>query len=835
MAVGVVLSGSGTDGTLGLKAIKNEGGITFAQEPSTATQPGMPQSAIDARCADFSLTPAEIGDELMRLANHPYVGRARPTQLVDPNALSKIFARLRTAYGVDFGQYKASTVERRIGRRMALHKIDAFEDYLALLGSDLGELRNLYNDLLIGVTGFFRDTEPFNALKNVVFPRLLANRSADTPIRIWVAGCATGEEAYSIVITLLEFLGERAGSHKIQIFATDIDEDALSHARQGAYPPNIELDVSPDRLQRFFTRTERGYQVARAVRDLVVFARHNLGKDPPFGRLDLVSCRNVLIYMQVALQKKVLRIFHYALNPDAYILLGTSESVGEAADLFSLIDRKLKIYVKKNIPATAVFDFSLATRALDDEENGRRGRPDHRPLVNVAQIADRKVIEKYAPPGVIVDERLDIVQFRGRTGSYLEPAPGTATLNLLKLVRPEMLVALRTATQKALTEGLPATSPVVPLGSEEGTTRSVSFDVMPLPDAGGRKCLLVLFNESVNESVNPAPAEQEEEAGTPGGEQPRVRQLERELAANKEYLQSTVEELEAANEELQSSNEELQSSNEELQSTNEELETSKEELQPTNEELATVNDELQSRMAQLSVANDDLQNIMTTTGGVLVIVGPDLRIRRFSIAAEQLLNLIPGDVGRPIAYLRNVVSSRDIEQTAAETISTVATREQRVRCIDGSWYTMKMSPYISTDHAIRGLVLELSKTISPAKAGEAEDVPLLAQQVLSTLAQPVMLMDKQLRLVWANRTFFEAFSVDPSALGRPIAEAWRSGPEPTDLWGFLEEVVSGRVARDVLVEHPFGRPGDRPMRFTGRVVPSDSGRQLIAVVTMQDV
>jgi two-component system CheB/CheR fusion protein len=828
-AIGVVLSGSGSDGTLGLKAIQEEGGITFVQEPDTASQPSMPQSALDAGCADFSLTPAEIGDELMRLSAHPYVGRARPIKSDDRDAIMRIYAQLRGAYGVDFTQYKRTTVERRIGRRMALHRLEKIDDYLSFLASDGNELRSLYNDLLIGVTSFFRDTEPFDALKNVVFPRLLENHPADAPIRIWVAGCSTGEEAYSITISLIEFLGERATRHKIQIFATDVDDDALSRARFATYPASIEIDVSPERLQRFFVRTDKGYQVARPVRDVVVFARHNLGKDPPFSRLDVITCRNVLIYMQAALQKKVLRIFHYALNPDAYLLLGTSETIGDAADLFALVDRKTKVYAKKNIPATRVFDVSLSGRSPHGED-GEAMRSIAGPIVSVAQIADRKVIEKYAPAGVIVDEGLDIVQFRGRTGPYLEPAPGVATLNLLKLAHPELLVALRTTVHRALAEGGPVTSPAIPLRSDR-ELRSVSVDVMPLPDTAGRRCLLVLFNEvSLPKQSSDGPADAAEGPAA----NPRILELERDLTTTKEYLQSTIEELEAANEEMQSSNEELQSTNEELQSTNEELETSKEELQSINEELTTVNDELHDRMAQLSAVNDDLRNVMLSGSSLTVIIGADLRIRRFSAAAEKLLSLIPGDVGRPIGYLRNVMSSRDIEQIAADALASVTTREQRVRCVDGSWYLMRMMPYVTMDHMIRGLVVELVKTTPPAAAAEGGEMPLRAEQVLSVFPQPLMLLDRHVRLVWANRAFFEAFGVGPGTLGRPLVEAWGNPNQPAELWSFLEEIASGKVAGDVVIDHPFGRADDRPMRFVGRIVPSEGERSALALVFMQE-
>jgi two-component system CheB/CheR fusion protein len=833
MAVGVILSGAGSDGTLGLRAIKEQGGVTFAQDPHSASQPSMPQSAIDDGCVDFMLTAAEIGDHLGRLGEQPDVLRSRPTLDIDGDAVGGIFALLRAEYGVDFALYKRSTVERRIGRRMALHKIERIEDYLTILGGRAHELRGLYNDLLIGVTNFFRDTEPFDALKNVVFPRLFRDPPTDASARIWVAGCASGEEAYSIAIALLEFLGDRGDEYKIQIFATDVDDDALARARSAVYSPDIELDVSPERLQRFFARTEKGYQVTRKVRDLVVFAHHNLGKDPPFSRLDLVTCRNVLIYLQTLLQKRVLRVFHYALKPHAYLLLGTSESVGDSSDLFSLLERKLKVYVKKDIPSSALLDFPFASSS-SQREDGHRATRDPRPPISMAQIADRKVIERYAPPGVIVDERLDIVQFRGRIGQYLEPASGAATLNLLKLARPELLVAIRSIVQKAFAEGTQATSPPVAVRSDSGS-RTVTLDAMPLSDAAGRKNALVLFSEAPSPQIA-LPAVPSQEARTFDGDG-RFMEMERELAANKEYLQCAIEELEASNEELQSSNEELQSSNEELQSTNEELETSKEELQSTNEELATVNDELHSRMAQLSLANDDLQNVLLNGSAAMVIIGADLRIRRFSTAAERLLNLIPADVGRPIAYLRNVMSGRDVEQIAAEAMSSVMSRDRRVRCLDGYWYSMRIVPYLTGDQMIRGVVLELVKTRPPAATpgGGADAVHPLAAQVLSTFPGPLMLLDRQLHLIWANRAFFEAFPVGPGALGRPLAEAWGSPSEPPELWAFLEELLSARQVRDILIERPFGTTAEHPMRFIGRVVPTEADGPFLAAVFMQTI
>ncbi len=748
-------------------------------------------------------------------------------------ASQAIFALLHAAYGIDFELYKPSTVERRIGRRMDLHKIARIEDYLAFLASAAHELRGLYNDLLIGVTNFFRDAEPFETLKNVVFPRLFENRSIHAPVRIWIAGCSSGEEAYSIAIALLEFLDDRARAYKIQLFATDVDDEALKTARAGVYTSDIELDVSPERLQRFFARTENGYQVARNIRDLVVFARHNLGKDPPFSRLDLVTCRNVLIYLQGALQKKVLHIFHYALKADGYLLLGASESVGDCSDLFSLEDRKLKVYAKRDAPSTVLVDLPFGRRRSSHRDAYDGSAPDGRP-VSMAQIADRKVIEKYVPPGVIVDESLDIVQFRGRIGPYLEPAPGAATLNLLKLARPELLLAIRSIVQKALSEGTPVTSSAVTVRSED-RSRTVTLDALPLSDSRGHKNVLVLFNEPPSPRIfSPEPGR--EEPSVRDGD-PRLVEMERELAASREYLQCAIEELEASNEELQRSNEELQSSNEELQSANEELETSKEELQSTNEELTTVNDEVHHRMQELALASDDLQNVLVNGSIAMVIADGDLRIRRFSVAAEKLLSLIPADIGRPIGYLRNVMSGRDIEPMATETLSSATSRERRVRCLDGSWYTMKMVPYLTGDLAIRGLVIEFMKKRPPAATEEAGDAALhpLARQVLAAFPEPLMLLDHQLRLIWANRAFFEAFAMGPDVLGRPLGEAWGSTSEPPELWAFLDEIFSERPVRDILIERPFGRSVEHPMRFLGRVIAGEANGSGVAAVFMKPI
>jgi two-component system CheB/CheR fusion protein len=836
LAIGVILSGAGTDGMLGLRAIMEAGGICFVQEPSTAAHASMPQAAIDGGYADYCLSPGEIRDELMRLSGHSYVAKRRPPHVFSQETLAQLFEKLRRAFGVDFSGYKLATVERRIQRRMALHKFEKLDDYLKSIATNSHELSALYGDLLIGVTSFFRDREAFEALKSLVFPRLLEKRSTEVPIRIWIPGCSTGEEAFSIAMCLLEYLDSRPGGHKIQIFGTDIDEQALIRARQAVYPQSIELDISPDRLQRFFSYHDHGYQVSRQIRDMVVFARHNLGKDPPFSHLDLISCRNVLIYMQSPLQRKVLRVFHYALKSDAFLLLGTSESVGDAADQFSLWDRKLKIYSKKNIPSSSVFDFSLGMPS-GAEESSRPGMPplqtERRPMFSLQQLADRKVLEKFGPPGVLIDENMEVLQFRGQIGPFLGPSPGAATLNVLKLVRPELLVELRTAVSKVTSDGLPKSSEPVHLWADRDHA-SVVVEVIPLQESGAaRKCLLVLFHQTTPSTTSEQAERAREELRL---REPRVEEIERELLLAKEYLQTTVQELEGANEELQSSNEELQSSNEELQSANEELETSKEELQSTNEELATVNEELQNRMTQLALSNDDLQNILCSISCPLLIVGMDLRIRRFSAAAEKLLNLISSDVGRPVGYLGPALNAPQLEAIVSETINSVRERGQRVRCSDGLWYTMTMIPYRTADHAIRGALIEFLRAPAGKKGIEKPEVHEFVAKVLSTLPHVLMLLDEHLGLIWVNKAFFEMFPVRAEILGLPLDEVWEGRATEPALWAALEKaVVGGGPFAGIVVRHPFGRKSNRPVKFGGRYLPAEGDRPALTLVIMEEI
>ena len=742
--MGVVLSGTGVDGTRGLQEIREAGGLTFVQDPATARFPGMPSSAGGG--ADAVLPAEAIADELVRISRHPYLarGEARPQE---EEAVKKLFLLIRSAYGTDLSFYKFATVQRRIERRMALNKVERLEDYVRLVQSHPGELKTLYRDLLINVTSFFRDGEPFAILREVVFPRIIEGKRPGDTIRVWVPACATGEEAYSIGICLLEALGDQAHEFKLQLFATDLDGEAIGRARLGQYPPSITADVSADRLRRFFIRREHGFEVGRRLRELVVFATHDLTRDAPFSRLDLCSCRNLFIYLQGPLQKRALEVLHYALGPEGFLILGSSETVGDAPDLFAVFDKKNRIYLKRNIATSSLPELDGASRRAS--RRSRSAQPDPlRPLINLQQIADRKVLERFGPAGVLVNENLEVLQFRGRTGPYLEPQPGTATLNLLRLARPELHLELRTATQRALEENVLTAAPLVSLRIGE-EVHTVSIEVHPIRDPeSGARCLLVLFRgteeEEETESVDHEPA-----ASRPSQPDNRTEELERELASTKEYLQSAVEELETSNQELKSANEELQSSNEELQSSNEELETSKEELQSTNEELTTVNDELQSRMEELSVSNDDLVNLLATVAPPVIMVSMDLRLRRLTESAEKLFGLSAEDLNRPLSILRPHLPHVELERLCRTVIDRLEPFEQEVHASDGRKFDLRIRPYRTADHVIGGAVISLGHVTSGVTPGAS--VPL------ASLPVPALVLDQDLRVVTANAAAAEAF------------------------------------------------------------------------------
>ena len=844
-AIGVVLSGTASDGTEGLRAIKAEGGLTFSQDEKSAKYNGMPHSAIAAGVVDMVLPPEGIARELARLARHPYVALSSASRAEDPlpesdEDLNKVFILLRSARGVDFSFYKPTTLKRRIARRMMLHKIESLANYVRFLRQTPDEVDALYQDMLINVTSFFREPEVFEVLKKKIFPRLVKDRPARTPIRVWVPGCSTGEEAYSMAIALLEFLGTKGASVPVQVFATDISEPAIDKARAGIYPAGVAADVSAARLRRFFIQHDGGYQISKSVRDLCVFARQDVTKDPPFSKLDLISCRNLLIYLGPALQKRVIPTFHYALRPDGLLLLGGSETIGGFADLFALADRRHKLYQRK--PAAHRMEFELPHHGEpgDTAEANQTVTSGSVTGFDYQKEADRVVLGRYTPPGVVVNEHLDILQFRGHTGPYLEPASGTASLNLLKMAREGLLLELRGALTDARRHNAPARRAGVSVKANGGLL-SVNIEVVPLhPTPGSRSgCFLVLFEEVA--ALPPAEAKTragKSAKGRPAVQDKLVAQLRQELSATKEYLQSVILEHERTNEELQSANEEILSSNEELQSTNEEMETAKEELQSTNEELTTVNDELHTRNAELSQVNNDLVNLLNSVQIPIVILAGDLRIRRFTPLAERVLNLIPTDVGRPLSDLRPNIIVPEFERLITEVMDTLTPKDVEVQDREGRWHSLRIRPYRTLENKIDGVILALVDIDTVRRAlSQARESREFAEAVVETVREPLLVLDGDLRVKTANRAYYEAFKARPEETEHrfiyDISEAQWNIPSLRKL---LEEVLPNN-ARFENFKVDLGLPGARRKRFllNARRVADDGKKAQWILLALEEV
>ena len=716
-AIGVVLSGSGSDGTAGLRAIKAAGGITFAQDESSAKFAAMPRNALLSGFVDAALSPKEIARELQRIVVHPYIQKAThdgagpETEHADLDHLSRIFLTLRKQTGVDFTAYKQSTLQRRIQRRMALHRIERLRQYANFLRGNSKEIQELFNDLLINVTRFFRDERAFKALKKRFIPALLKHKGRRGDLRIWVPGCATGEEVYSLAICILETLGAAASTIRVQIFGTDLSEMAIERARIGIYSSAIEKDVSPPRLQTFFKKLDGTYQINRTVRDLCTFARQNITADPPFSRIDLISCRNVLIYLGPQLQKRALPIFHYALNPGGYLILGPSETAGIFSDMFELVDRSAKIYAKRVLHGRPELEMHLPHGTFADIKTLQPARMS--PLSEgrdfnsqVQQTADRIMLGTYAPAGVVVDEDFIVRQFRGKTAAYLEHAAGPATLNLLHMAKPSLVPDLRATIHRAFRTAQPARKDRA-LIKRNAQVAEVKIEVVPfrVPNSD-KNWALVIFDESANAELK----EGAKPKGKKGKRSPvsdEIQQLRDELSATKESLQAIIEEQEATNEELKSANEEIESSNEELQSTNEELETAKEELQSTNEELTTLNEELSNRNLEIMQVNSDLNNLLSSIHLPIVMVDDALTIRRTTPTAREAFNINETDVGRRIIELRANVNIPDIEKVIREVIDTLTLRELQVRDKKGRLYSLRIRPYRTADNKIDGAVLTL--------------------------------------------------------------------------------------------------------------------------------
>jgi two-component system CheB/CheR fusion protein len=724
-AICVVMSGTGSDGTLGLRAVKGEGGIVIAQSPETTEYDGMPRSAIATGMVDYVLAPSEIPAQLVAYAKHAFdPSRAPAVTSTRDGVLKKICVLLRAQTGHDFSQYKETTLIRRMDRRMALHQVESAEEYLRYARENPNEVEALFRDLLIGVTNFFRDPEAFEVLQEKVIPRLLADKPLHDPVRVWVCGCSTGEEAYSIAILLYEQVLALKRSLKIQVFATDIDRQAIDQARAGVYPASIAADVSEERLGRFFTHdAQRGvYRIQKHIRDLLVFSEQDVIKDPPFSKLDLVSCRNLLIYLNTDVQRKLIPLFHYALVPHGALFLGTSETVGDGARLFNAVDRKWKLYFRAandlGQPRPTLAEF--VPPLFDSAERRNAQRPvsaDDEPG-RLRSVTEQALLSHYAQAGVLINGRGQILHIVGRTGKFLEPADGDAAMNILPMAREGLRRELTIALHKAVSHKKPVTYPGLQVRANGGfITANLTVRPIEVGEAGGTTSsayLVVLEEAAEREPRHNGDGEAHGDQGD------RIAQLEQELRSKDEYLQTTLEEMETTNEELKSTNEEMQSVNEELQSTNEELETSKEELQSVNEELSTVNAELQDKVADLSRANNDMNNLLAGTGVGTLFVDHQIRIARFTPATTQVINLIASDIGRPLEHVvANVVGYDGMVEDIQTVLDTLVPKEAEIQVKNGAWYLMRIRPYRTMENTIEGAVVTLVDITERKKVEES--------------------------------------------------------------------------------------------------------------------
>jgi two-component system, chemotaxis family, CheB/CheR fusion protein len=722
-AIGIVLSGTGSDGTLGVRAIKGEGGMVMAQFPESCEFDGMPRSAIATGMVDYVLSPAEMPAQLIAYVTHAF---GRPTRLASlsapltENALKKIFILLRTQTSHDFSQYKPSTICRRIERRMAVHQIDSTDAYVKYLQQTAIEVEALFRDLLIGVTSFFRDPDAFEALETLVIPKLFDGKNTGDVVRAWSTGCSTGEEAYSIAILLNEHSEKLKQAYKLQVFATDIDSRAIAVARAGVYPASSAENISPERLARFFTAEPDGsaYRIHKSIRDLLVFSEHDVIKDPPFSKLDLISCRNLLIYLGSDLQKKLLTLFHYALQPRGMLFLGTSETIGELGDLFTVVDRKNKVYQRKEdfqgSRRASLARFLPTTMLKDADHTLLAVKMPHPVKLSLRELTEQALLQQLAPMGALVNGNGDILYLHGRAGMFLEPAPGDAGINnILKMAREGLRRDLTTALHRAAG----GKERIQCLGlrvKSNGHHTLVNLSVSPLVSSPAGALESPLFLVILEEAPAPQTLASTVTALTLGSQagsrdsdaNAKIAELNEELQAKEDYLHAANEELETSNEELKSSNEEMQSVNEELQSTNEELETSKEELQSINEELATVNTELQTKVGDLSRANNDMNNLLAGTGIGTVFVDFNLRILRFTPAATRIINLILSDVGRPVGHIvSNLVGYDRLVEDVQEVLRTLIPQEIDVQTPEPKNYTMRILPYRTLDNVIEGAVI----------------------------------------------------------------------------------------------------------------------------------
>ncbi|MDI6876031.1 MAG: CheR family methyltransferase [Methanomicrobiales archaeon] len=819
-AIGIVLSGTGSDGTLGIRALKERTGMAMAQDPATAQFTGMPQSAIATGLVDYVAPPAELPKLLI-----PYIQSLEQISAVrevpdkaTEDGLAKIFVLLRSRTGQDFSQYKRSTIQRRIGRRMSLHQLTRLEDYIRFLQENPPEIEVLAKELLIGVTRFFRDPEAWENLKDVL-SGLIRRAPEGSTLRVWVAGCSSGEEAYTMAIAIREVLDalDRSREIRFQIFGTDVDGEAIETARHGVYPANIAVDVSPERLDRFFVKEDERYRVTQEIRETVIFAPHNVISDPPFTHLDVLSCRNLLIYLTPSLQKKLIPLFHYALEPGGILFLGTAESIGSYGDLFKTVESRWKIFQRREETPAYAAHPELPLQITAPERHA--GRVLAKREVSAPAPAQKWLLERFVPPSVIVNERGDILYFQGKTRKYLEPPTGRAILNVFTMAREGLSYPLAASLTAAVREKKEIARDDVSVRIN-GTFQRIRLTVQPIPETDEKEQLYLVSFEDRPETIE-LPAR--ETAGEGEEACGRCAALEQELVHARQQLQNFAEE-------MQASQEELRSANEELQSMNEELTSSKEELQSLNEELLTVNAEHQKKIEELSRSSDDMRNALRSAEIPLLFLNNELRVRRFTEPIRSIINLQPSDIGRPVTDLKVNIRNERFQADVREVLDTLQMRAKQVQTGDGRWYTMRILPYRTGENRIEGVIVAFSD-ITPLKELESslQYFRTYAENVVATVCEPLLVLDRDLRVVAANRSFYTTFRVKPEeTVGKLLYTLGNNQWDIPELRELLEEILPKQTEFEGYeVEHDFPGIGHRVMRLNARKVQSDAGPSLI--------
>ena len=844
LAIGVILSGTGSDGTHGIRAIKEECGIVLAQDETSAQYGGMPHSARESGAVDFVLPPKKMAEQLTSLSHNRYVvppsDSGSPEVLPEGDAeLRKLFLLLERVTRTDFATYKQTTIRRRIGRRMVVRQCEDLGEYLAYVQEQPQELDELYKDLLISVTSFFRDPASYAALMPH-FAEIVHDCAPGGVFRVWVPGCATGEEVYSLAICFREMVEREGLRSTIQLFGTDLSETSLRYARSGIYPERIRDNVSPDRISQFFRKIDGGYQISKTIRDTCLFARQDLTRDPPFSRIDLLSCRNLLIYLGSGIQKTVFSLFHYSLNPQGILFLGSAETVAEGSHLFQALDGTHKIYGRRSAPAR------LNSRLPSFRNSSElvlpiRSTQQHLDGAKLQKRAERAIQDRYAPDGVVINTDLHILQFRGQTGFYLEPMPGEATHNLLRLAHESLQPPLRKLLSEAVQQNIPVQQKGVRI-EHRGEVRDITLEVIPISgEAPHERYYLVVFDpvsHAADRSTAVHPSLHSQVEVSIETEAQEIARLRRELVEAREYSRAETQDYEAALEELRAANEEVSSANEELQSVNEQLATTKEELQSTNEELTTVNDELEGRNQQLSILSNDLTNVLSAVDIPILMVDRYRRLRRFTPAAAKLFHFTADDLGRPLCDVSRHLPWPELDGWVEAIFNTVVVIKRELQDEQDCWWALSITPYRTENHRIDGAVLTFTDIdLLHRNLTTAQEALDLSDAIVNTIHEPLLVLTPELRIDRANPAFYRTFQELPEqTTGRRLQEIGSGHWNIPALRHALENVLPHQVEfSDVEIQHAFPNSGTKSIRLNGRRIVRPDGSSQSILLAIEDV